>query len=172
MAEYLFNPKRNAPTIFDESVAEQKFSRDIIIYSALAGQIVRVAWLVSFLHYTFDVFWNLSWLRPSYKGIKIKPSGIKEWLRARGLHWGCFCGMTASPNVYLSSRIIHTAKGNVYVLCHHEVSSCKFFCKQSIHSETWYWLTLVNLTDLYEIVCYTSEYPSIPKLGESLFRSQ
>jgi hypothetical protein len=47
--EYLVNPKRNTPTIFDESVTEQKVSRDIIIYSALAGQIVRVAWLVFLL---------------------------------------------------------------------------------------------------------------------------
>lgn len=55
-SQYLINPKRNTPTIFDESVAEQEFSRDIIIYSALAGQIVRVAWLVIYLHYAFDVF--------------------------------------------------------------------------------------------------------------------
>ena len=31
---------------------------------------------------------------------------------------------------------------------------------------------VVNLTDLYEIVANTSEYPSIPKQGKSLFRSQ
>ena len=30
----------------------------------------------------------------------------------------------------------------------------------------------MNLTDLYEIVSHTSEYPSLHKLGESLFRSQ
>lgn len=54
--EYLVNPKRKAPTMFDESVAEQKVSRDIVIYSALAGQIVRVAWLVFYLHYGFDAF--------------------------------------------------------------------------------------------------------------------
>ena len=57
-SQYLINPKQNTPTIFDESVAEQEFSRDIIIYmySALAGQIVSVAWLVFYLHYAFDVF--------------------------------------------------------------------------------------------------------------------
>ena len=111
--------------------------------------------------------------RPSYKGIKIKPRGIKEWLRARGLHWGCFCGITAPPNVHLSSRIIHTVEGDVFVLCHDEVSSCKFFCKQFIHSkpETCTNSLVVNLFHLYEIVAHTSEYPSIPKLGESLFRS-
>lgn len=56
-SQYLVNPKRKALTVFDESVAVQKVSRDIVVYSALAGQIVKVTWLVFYLHYTsFDVF--------------------------------------------------------------------------------------------------------------------
>ena len=43
---YLINPKPKKPTVFDESITVQKASRDLVIYSALAGQIVRVAWLV------------------------------------------------------------------------------------------------------------------------------
>ena len=48
-SQYLMNPKQIAPTVFDDSVAIQKVSRDIVIYSALAGQTVRVAWLVFLL---------------------------------------------------------------------------------------------------------------------------
>ena len=41
---YLINPKLKVPTMFDEAIAAQKISSDIVIYSSLAGQIVRVAW--------------------------------------------------------------------------------------------------------------------------------
>jgi hypothetical protein len=40
--------KPNKVTMFDESIHVQKISRDLVIYSALAGQIVRVAWLVCY----------------------------------------------------------------------------------------------------------------------------
>lgn len=35
-------------SMFSDSVAIQKASKDIVIYSAVAKQIVRVAWLVSY----------------------------------------------------------------------------------------------------------------------------
>lgn len=44
---YLIRKPKNL-TPFDEAVTVQKVSRDLIIYSALAGQIVKVAWLVYF----------------------------------------------------------------------------------------------------------------------------
>ena len=114
LGQYLIKPKWNTPTMYDDSVAVQKFSRDIAIYSSLAGQIVKVAWLVFYLHYSFDVFWNCA--RPSYNRIKIKPSDIKDWLWVRGLHWVCFCGMATPSNVHLSSRIIQSGGGDLFVL--------------------------------------------------------
>ncbi|KAF8154586.1 hypothetical protein B0H34DRAFT_676339 [Crassisporium funariophilum] len=99
---------KKRPSIFDECVRAQCSSSDIVIYSALATQIVRIAW-------------------PLYCGVKIKPSGIKDWLRARGLHWACFCGMTAASGVHLSAQIVHTIAGDVVVFCHYEPSTCNFF---------------------------------------------
>lgn len=43
-SSYIIKPKVKKPTIYDESIAAQKASRDLIVYSSLAGQVVRVAW--------------------------------------------------------------------------------------------------------------------------------
>jgi hypothetical protein len=48
---HLINRKPKKTSMFDESVKVQKVSRDIVIYSALAGQIVKVAWLVCYLQF-------------------------------------------------------------------------------------------------------------------------
>lgn len=45
---YIVNRKPRNLTMFDESITAQKVSWDIVIYSALARQIVTVAWLVCY----------------------------------------------------------------------------------------------------------------------------
>ncbi|KAF8158437.1 hypothetical protein B0H34DRAFT_674846 [Crassisporium funariophilum] len=123
---------KKRPSIFDECLRAQRSSSDIVIYSALATQIVRVAW-------------------PLYRGVKIKPSGIKDWLRARGLHWACFCGMTAASGVHLSAQIVHTIAGDVVVFCHYEPSTCNFF---------------LNLSDIFQIARCASEYTHLQKIDQ------
>ena len=155
-------PFKRQLSMFDECVAAQKSSFDIVIYSALASQIVTVAWLVKFQLQHFGEPWHYS--RPTYRGVKITPAGIKEWLRARGLHWSCFCGMTAPLGVHLSSRIVHALSGDVFGFCHDEPTSCEFFCKYGLlHIDVMLTSWLVNLTSIYESARFTSEYPLLPK---------
>ncbi|KAF8162742.1 hypothetical protein B0H34DRAFT_671902 [Crassisporium funariophilum] len=94
-------------------------------------------------------FLLLCW--PLYRGVKIKPSGIKDWLRARGLHWACFCGMTAASGVHLSAQIVHTIAGDVVVFCHYEPSTCNFF---------------LNLSDIFQIARCASEYTHLQKIDQ------
>ena len=45
---YSIDHKPNDVTMYDDSIAIQKASRDLVIYSAHAKQIVWVAWFVCF----------------------------------------------------------------------------------------------------------------------------
>ncbi|KAF9521589.1 hypothetical protein CPB83DRAFT_841147 [Crepidotus variabilis] len=67
-------------------------STEVIIFSPTVGEFVTIAW-------------------PYNSGVKIGPHRLKYWLRSRGLHWPCFCGMLTDTST--SSRIIDTLGGDV-----------------------------------------------------------
>ncbi|KAF8241082.1 hypothetical protein L208DRAFT_1229569, partial [Tricholoma matsutake] len=79
----------------------------------------------------------------------ILPSGIKNWLWARGLHWPCFCGLISGTSH--SSQIVQViGEGNVYAFCSSCPSKCHFY---------------LNLTELHASAQRKSEYAHIPTLA-------
>lgn len=63
--------------------------------------------------------------RPMHNGRRIVPSGIKAWLRNRGLHWPCFCSLVLGQTS--SSQIVESMGGDVLVFCHDDMSKCRFY---------------------------------------------
>jgi hypothetical protein len=62
--------------------------------------------------------------RPMQNGIRIKPQGVRAWLRKRGLHWACFCVLEMDTSV--SCQIIHALDGRVMAFCSQSPSRCGF----------------------------------------------
>ena len=88
----------------------------------------------------------------------------------RGLHWSCFCGLTAPPGVHLSCQIIHASSSRVLAFCHYEPSTCKFFSMwfplSSIAPQIhpfWKWTCLTFTCKWGPVLCmaYTSPYGCI-----------
>lgn len=63
--------------------------------------------------------------RPLWNGTRIVPTGIKQWLQKRGLHWSCFCALIGGSST--PSRIVESLQGDVLIFCHHDSSRCGFF---------------------------------------------
>lgn len=121
---------------FDACVKFQKESTELVVYSDLAKQIVTIAW-------------------PTFNRKKIVPSSIKNWLRARGLHWSCFCGLVSATSE--STQIVQSiGDGKVYVFCSSYPPKCHFY---------------LQLSELYTSATLESEYPHIPKLVSGLMPS-
>ena len=122
---------QKAPTVFDHVVEFQSHCLDVTIYSQKAKQVVTIAWFVlKFSCCRCQMFNVLSYVcqRPLQRnGRKVLAHQLRDWLRARGLHWSCFCGLTAPPGVHLSCQIVHASSGRVLAFCHYEPSTCKFF---------------------------------------------
>ena len=86
--------------------------------------------LVSFNPFAI-YFYRLSMFRPMTNGVCLEPTGLRAWLRRRGLHWSCFCPLeTGEP---LSCQIVH-GKNNGHVIAHcgQYPSHCGFRRKSSI----------------------------------------
>lgn len=93
---------------FNECVAFQEGSTELVVYSPLVRQITTIAW-------------------PLHQGKRIVPTGIKSWLRTRGLHWSCFCPLVSGKST-LSTRIVGSFEGGeVLVFCNAYPSNCGFF---------------------------------------------
>ncbi|KAF8868981.1 hypothetical protein CPB84DRAFT_1856883 [Gymnopilus junonius] len=92
---------------YDAYVDFQCSSSELVIYAPSVGQIVTIAWP---LNSSSD---------------PITPTGIRHWLRIRGLHWPCFCASTVDTSV--SSRIVvYASTSYVYALCHKQQFGCGF----------------------------------------------
>ncbi|PPQ96490.1 hypothetical protein CVT26_010484 [Gymnopilus dilepis] len=83
--------------MFPDILVVQRQSRDLIVYSRLAGSVVRVAW-------------------PAKKDVPIVPKGLKNFLDSKGAFWECYCGilsMEARPCRIVASK----DSGNVFAFC-------------------------------------------------------
>ncbi|PPQ96499.1 hypothetical protein CVT26_010481 [Gymnopilus dilepis] len=84
--------------MFSAIVEVQRQSQDLVVYSRLAGSIVRVAW-------------------PEKKGIPIVPKGLKRFLDGKGVFWECFCGIL-SPEARSCRIVASKDRGDVFAFCH------------------------------------------------------
>ncbi|KAJ3496672.1 hypothetical protein NLJ89_g10451 [Agrocybe chaxingu] len=114
-AVIIATPRPKHDALFDECIAFQKQSHNIVVYSHIAGQIVTIAWPLSF------------------QGRKIVPWNLVAWLAARNLHWPCFCGFVSPAGASLSCRIVHRAlePRRVLAFCHEDPPRCGFFLNLS-----------------------------------------
>jgi len=118
---------------FDVCVEFQTKSTELVVYSDLAKQMVTIAW-------------------PTFNGKRIVPTGIKNWLRARGLHWSCFCGLLSGASE--STQIVQSiGDGKVYVFCSSYPPKCHFYLK---------------LSEIYISAVLEFEYPHVPTLASDL----
>ncbi|KAF6740901.1 hypothetical protein DFP72DRAFT_1127746 [Ephemerocybe angulata] len=71
-----------------------------------------------------------SWPLSLHGGDYILDTGLREWLRARGLHISCFCVIRLKRPT--SCRIIHEMGGDVVAKCHFKDPECPFFLRLSV----------------------------------------
>ncbi|KZP09375.1 hypothetical protein FIBSPDRAFT_963990 [Athelia psychrophila] len=128
----------NSPSdsIFHPCVQRQRGSTEIIIYSPEIKSIVEIAY-------------------PTMPcGQPIIASGIREWLRRRGLLWLCFCSLKANGNAALSTRIVDAVEsGDTLAFCHYSPSRCGLS---------------VNLTVARDTAYLRSHYPGLLVSGRDL----
>ena len=114
--------------LFDVCVRAQAASMELVVFAPSVRQAVQIAW--------YFFFFLLIWLcypykpplyRPMTNGRRIRPQGLRPFLRRHGLHWGCFCSLISDES--LSCRIVHTESGLVIAFCHSYPSACGFRCK-------------------------------------------
>ncbi|KAF8205449.1 hypothetical protein K438DRAFT_2096818 [Mycena galopus ATCC 62051] len=90
----------------DTLTQHQKTSTELIVYSHLAEKVVTVSW-------------------PLHNGYKIKPQGIKNYLRAHGLFLECFCSFQSDCHHPRSCQIVVSSiTGDVFGFCHYDSARC------------------------------------------------
>ncbi|KAG6847940.1 hypothetical protein H0H93_004721, partial [Arthromyces matolae] len=90
---------------------------------------------------------------PIRNGSLILPTGIREYLRTRGVHWPCFCALLLGNGATCSSRIVHSRDtGEVFAFCGRKSSGfdCGFF---------------MNLSKTFHTVTLLSGYNNYPTLA-------
>ncbi|KAJ7328381.1 hypothetical protein DFH08DRAFT_967513 [Mycena albidolilacea] len=116
----------------DELVILQRSATELVIYCRLAGIAVTISW-------------------PTHNGVKIKASGLRAWLLARGLFIECFCGFTSHRTERKPCRfVVSKVTGDVFGFCHYAQARCLF---------------KINLTEVHDTCLLTSEYPDLPTLA-------
>ncbi|KAG6848516.1 hypothetical protein H0H93_016357 [Arthromyces matolae] len=91
---------------------------------------------------------------PMSNGILILPNGVRTFLRARGVHWACFCALILGDGRTCSTRIVHAAdSGDVLVFCgrRNNGHDCGFF---------------MNLSKIYKKLTLRAHYDNSPTLGK------
>ncbi|KAJ6565297.1 hypothetical protein DFH09DRAFT_1315076 [Mycena vulgaris] len=116
----------------DRAVSEyQRKSKELVVFSRLAEQVVTVSW-------------------PKFHGHKIRDTGIKAFLRTRGLFIECFCGFCSESNQPRSCQIVVSKVTNhTHGFCHYDSPRCRFH---------------VNFTEIYTTSLLTSSYADLPTL--------
>ncbi|KAJ7505091.1 hypothetical protein B0H11DRAFT_2343523, partial [Mycena galericulata] len=114
-----------------EIVKHQRTSTELVVYSRLAEQVVTLAW-------------------PTSKGTKIVPSGIKNYLRSRGLFLECFCAFGLDSDHPRSCQIVvSSVTGDVLGFCHFDHPRCQF---------------KINFTEIFSTSLLTSAFGGLPTL--------
>ncbi|KAJ7756053.1 hypothetical protein DFH07DRAFT_773245 [Mycena maculata] len=116
----------------DQTVVDyQRSSSELVVYSRTAEQVVTISW-------------------PTSKGNKIVPSGLRQFLRLRGLFWECFCAFGTDTNEPRSCQIVVSACTKIiWAFCHYDEPRCRF---------------KLNLTKIYGTSLLTSSYGDLPTL--------
>ncbi|KAJ7508405.1 hypothetical protein B0H11DRAFT_2304323 [Mycena galericulata] len=115
----------------DELARYQKNSTELVVYCRPLSQAVTISW-------------------PAHNGVKIVPTGIRPWLRNRGLFLECFCGFRSALNEPRSCQIVESqVSGDVLAFCHFDHPRCGF---------------KVNLSYVYRHSILKSSYAHLPSL--------
>jgi hypothetical protein len=110
-------------TPYDDCTFSQSRSRELVVFSPSVGEYVIIAWYV--FSFESPIICKGSFDgRPTYHGRRILPHRIKDWLRNRGLHWSCFCSLTLGGSI--STRIVESMSGSIFVFCNSPLSVCGF----------------------------------------------
>ncbi|KAG6819958.1 hypothetical protein H0H93_007038 [Arthromyces matolae] len=120
--------------IFTSMVAFQRDSLNLVCFAVVLCRLVTMAW-------------------PMSNGILILPTGVRGFLRTRGVHWACFCALILGEGQTCSSRIVHADSGDVLVFCGRRNAGhdCGFF---------------MNLTKIYKKLTLRAHYDNYPTLGK------
>ncbi|KAJ6452182.1 hypothetical protein C8R47DRAFT_1229530 [Mycena vitilis] len=87
---------------------------------------------------------------PTHNNVKIVPSGIRGFLRNRGLLIECFCAFLSEHDDPKSCQIVVSKVTNhVFLFCHYPNAQCAF---------------KVNLTQVHDKCLLKSSYPNLPLL--------
>lgn len=111
---------------------------NIVIYSRLINAIAEIAWWV-WLYLTVGIYWPwclFSIIRPiKPDGGRILATGLKEWLRARGLFIECLCPLvldSLESRDPRSCRLVESTGGDVFAFCNQESNGCGMRSKQIV----------------------------------------
>lgn len=99
-------------------------SADLIIYSRTLGQIATVSWSIFSLSSIACKLCLLVYPRPTVRGAAICPSGLKSFLRKRGLVIECYCPLLF-PDAPRSCRlVISNTTNDLLAFCNRQPSVC------------------------------------------------
>ncbi|KAJ7242719.1 hypothetical protein C8J57DRAFT_1526082 [Mycena rebaudengoi] len=108
----------------------QRTSTELVVFSRLAEQVVTISW-------------------PTNKGVKILASGLKQYLRTRGLFLECFCAF-GSDEPRSSQIVVSNVTNDVFGFCHSNPSRCEF---------------KINFSKVYRTSLLKSSFNGLPTLA-------
>lgn len=97
----------------------QHSSTELVVYIPLSHRVVTIAWYASIQ----ILFLILKVTRPTINRVRVIPTGIFRWLRARRLFWPCFCHDDNGDA--LPSQMVQVHQETL-VVCHLFPSGCQF----------------------------------------------
>lgn len=118
-----------------------------------------------FAHHTY----LHSFSRPRHNGVKIVPSGLRPWLRARGLFFECFCAFSSAPDDPRPCQIVESSlSGNFLAFCHFGHAKCRFKSKSlcSLLSFLSIDPNAVNLSEVYKTTTHIESFFHLPTLSQ------
>ncbi|KAG6823882.1 hypothetical protein H0H93_002886, partial [Arthromyces matolae] len=117
--------------VFFALIQFQGDAPDIVVYCPTLRRLVTIAW-------------------PTHNGVPVLPSGLRAYLRARGLHWACFCAMLLPEGQSCSCRIVQSKQDkHVMAFCGEPMKGikCGFF---------------MNLSDRHTRTILRNDYDNYP----------
>ncbi|KAK7039724.1 hypothetical protein R3P38DRAFT_490028 [Favolaschia claudopus] len=114
-----------------ELIRVQRESTELTAYARCVEMVVTMSW-------------------PTHNGVKIRPDGIKNYLRARGLFIECACAFESDAQHPRSCQIVVSSlSGNVFAFCHFDRARCQF---------------RLALSKIHDTSVLTSSYRGLPTI--------
>ncbi|KAJ7321584.1 hypothetical protein DFH08DRAFT_818441 [Mycena albidolilacea] len=135
----------------DVIVRHQQKVKNIVVFCRLISQMVSVS-------------------RPRHNGVKIVPSGLRPWLRARGLFFECFCAFSSAPDDPRPCQIVESSlSGNFFAFCHFgtQNAASKVY-KTTTHIESFFDLPTLKFSSI--VTPESNEIPDMNRLREGYAR--